>query len=144
MIRVLATGKMKDRRLADLVADFGKRIGRLAPFRIEEIRDSDPPREAKALVDLVGSKKGSELVVLLDEHGRKTSSEDMAKLLGGHGSISFLIGGPDGHGDTARERADRVIRLSTMTFTHEMARMILVEQIYRGLSILRNMPYHRR
>ena len=60
------------------------------------------------------------------------------------GSISFLIGGPDGLGPAARERSTRTFRLSSMTLTHEMARTLLIEQIYRGLSILRGKPYHRR
>ncbi len=57
--------------------------------------------------------------------------------------LVFLVGGADGLTDPVRRRADRVLRLSRMTFTHEWARVLLLEQIYRGLSILRGMPYHR-
>ncbi len=144
VIRIIAVGRMKDRRLADLVADFTRRIGRLAPFSVEEVKDAGPDKEAAAMLAKLGSAAGSERVICLDEKGRELDSQGLADLLGGHGSVAFLIGGPDGHGEAVRARADRTVRLSAMTFTHEMARLILVEQVYRGLSILRGMPYHRR
>jgi 23S rRNA (pseudouridine1915-N3)-methyltransferase len=143
MIRVIAVGKMKDRRLAELTADYARRIVRLAPFETVEVRDSDPDREAVALMGKLGSPAGNELVIALDEHGPATTSADLARLLGRQGSVAFLVGGADGLGEAARRRADRLLRLSRLTLTHEMARLLLVEQIYRGLSILRNQPYHR-
>ena len=82
-------------------------------------------------------------MVALDEHGDAVTSVALSKLLGAHGDVAFLIGGADGLGPAARERADRTLRLSSMTLTHEMARLLLVEQVYRGLTILRGMPYHR-
>ena len=91
----------------------------------------------------LGSARGRQLVVALDEHGEDLTSREFASLIGGHGGISFLIGGADGLGDEARTRAERTVRLSSMTLTHEMARVLLTEQIYRGLSILKGKPYHR-
>jgi len=143
MIRIVAVGKIRDRRLADLVRDFGRRISAMAPFEVVEVRDTTPEKEAAAMVGQLGSPAGSGLVVALDEGGQEISSQGLARLLAGHGQVAFLLGGPDGLGAAARQRADRTLRLSTLTLTHEMARLLLVEQIYRGLAILRNHPYHR-
>ena len=143
MIRILAVGKMKDKRLAALVVDLLKSTRPLAKTEIVEIRDSDPEREGREMVDRLGSSRGNQLVVALDEHGDAVTSVDLSKLLSAHGDVAFLIGGADGLGPAARERAGRTLRLSSMTLTHEMARLLLVEQVYRGLTILRGMPYHR-
>ena len=143
MIRLVAVGKMKDRQLADLVTEFARRISGLAPFEILEVRDSKPEREARDLLARLESQAGRSFVIALDEKGEEISSRGLAQLLGQHGSLAFLIGGTDGLGQAARQRADRILRLSAMTLTHEMARLLLTEQIYRGLCILRNKPYHR-
>jgi len=143
LIRVIAVGKTKDRRLADLAADYLRRCLPMAPVSVLEIRDSSPEKEGREMAAKLGSSAGNELVVAMDERGEDLTSEALSRLLGRHGSISFLIGGADGLGAGARERAGRTIRLSAMTLTHEMARVLLLEQIYRGLSILRGRPYHR-
>jgi len=144
MITIIAVGKLKDRRLADLIAEYGRRIGGLAPVEFVEVKDSDPEREAEAMIRRLGSPTGSGLVVALDEHGEDITSEKLAKLLGAHGKVAFLVGGADGLGQTIRQRADRTLRLSSLTLTHEMARLLASEQVYRALTILRNQPYHRR
>jgi len=143
MIRIIAAGKIKDKRLAGLLDDFLKRIRVMASVEVVEVRDSAPDREGKDMAARLGSAHGSQLVVALDEHGEDLTSRKFAEMLGGHGGISFLIGGADGLGDEARARAGRTVRLSSMTLTHEMARVLLAEQVYRGLSILRGKPYHR-
>ena len=143
MIRIVAVGRMKDRRLAALLEDYLKRIRPLAPAEVVELKDTGPEREGRDMVARLGSARGKELVVALDERGESVSSRELSGLLGKHGTIAFLVGGADGLGAAARERADRTVRLSRMTLTHEMARVLLAEQIYRGLSILRGLPYHR-
>ncbi len=143
MIRIVAVGKMKDRRLAALLEDYLQRIRALAPVEVIELKDQDPEKEARAMVAKLGSARGRGHVVALDERGEDVTSRDLARLLGEHGGLSFLVGGADGLGSAARERADRTLRLSSLTLTHEMARTLLAEQVYRGLSILRGKPYHR-
>jgi 23S rRNA (pseudouridine1915-N3)-methyltransferase len=143
MIRIIAVGKMKDRRLAALAEDFLKRIRPMAPVEIVEIKDARPEKEGREMVAKLGSATGAGLTVAMDERGDDLTSEQLSRLLGEHGGISFLVGGADGLGDEAVARADRAVRLSSMTLTHEMARVLLLEQIYRGLSILRGKPYHR-
>lgn len=143
MIRVLAVGKLKDRRLSDLAADYGRRIRPLARLEIVELRDQTPEKEARQLLDRLAAPDGHELVIALDERGEPRNSEGLAEVLGQHGSVTFLVGGADGITDEVRRRADLVLRLSQLTLTHEWARVLLLEQIYRGLTILRGMPYHR-
>ncbi len=143
MIRVLAVGKLRDRRLRALVDEYARRLRPLAPFEIVELRDAGPDREAADMLGRLGSRRGSELVVALDERGDEIDSRGLADLLGRHGSVAFLIGGADGLGTAARERADRTLRLSALTLPHEIARLLLAEQLYRAVTILRGMPYHR-
>jgi len=139
MIRLLAVGKLKDPNLAALCADFERRIGRWAALEIVELKDQDPVREAAAML----ARLGAGPVHALDERGEALTSRAVSKLLAAHGAPTFLIGGPDGLGDAALSRADRRLSLSPLTFTHETARYLLLEQIYRGLAIARGHPYHR-
>jgi 23S rRNA (pseudouridine1915-N3)-methyltransferase len=143
VIRIVAVGKLKDRRLADLAADYLARLRPLARCDVLELKDQTPEKEARQLLDRLGPPGGHELVVALDERGQDRDSRGLAELLGQHGSVAFLIGGADGLTGTVRARADLVLRLSAMTLTHEWARVLLLEQVYRGLTILRGMPYHR-
>lgn len=143
MIRIIAVGKVRDKRLAGLMDDYLKRIRVMAPVEVVEVRDSTSEREDRDLAGKLGSAGGRQMVVAMDELGEDLTSLGISELLGAHGGISFVIGGADGLGPEVRARAGRVVRLSSMTFTHEMARVLLAEQIYRGLSILRGKPYHR-
>lgn len=143
MIRIIAVGKLKNRDLASLADDYRQRLRHFTQLDVLELRDQGPPREARQMLDQLGRSGTSTHVVALDERGRDLTSQDLARALGAHGSICFLVGGADGLTDTVRERADLVLSLSRLTFTHEMARVVLLEQIYRGFTILRNLPYHR-
>ena len=143
MLRIIAVGKMKDKRLAGLVSDFLDRCRPLARVEVVQIKDSDPDREGRDMVQKLGSPPAEAKWSPWTRRGTAMTSQQFAGLLGKHGDISFLIGGPDGLGTAARERATMTLRLSSMTLTHELARVLLAEQIYRGLSILRGLPYHR-
>lgn len=143
MLRIFAVGKMKDQRLAGLLQDYLKRCRPMAPVEVIEVKDSSQPKEDRDLATKINATPGTGLIVAMDERGAELTSADFAQLLAGTGSISFVIGGADGLGPQIRSLAQRQVRLSSLTFTHEMARMLLAEQIYRGLSILRGKPYHR-
>ncbi len=143
MIRIVAVGKLKNKSLAALAEDYLKRCGGMVPCEVVTIKDTGPAREGREMLRKLGSPAGNELVIALDERGEEVSSHQLADLLGRYGKIAFLIGGADGLGPAARQRAARTVRLSALTFTHEMAQVLLLEQIYRGLCILRNRPYHR-
>jgi len=155
MIRIVAVGKLKNKSLAALAEDYLKRCGGMVPCEVVTIKDTGPAREGHEMLRKLGSPAGNELVIALDERGEKVTSHQLADLLGRYGKIAFLIGGADGLGPAARQRAARTVRLSALTraartvrlsaltLTHEMAQVLLLEQIYRGLCILRNRPYHR-
>ncbi|GIL79936.1 hypothetical protein Vretifemale_9180 [Volvox reticuliferus] len=87
-----------------------------------------------------------DFVVVLDERGKELRSEDLAYLIAAAGDdgrpLAFCIGGPYGHSDAVRERADRVIRVSAMVLNHQVAVVVLLEQLYRAWTILRGVPYH--
>ncbi|XP_042002290.1 putative RNA methyltransferase At5g10620 isoform X2 [Salvia splendens] len=96
---------------------------------------------------VMGLIKSNEWVVMLDERGRDVSSEQMASLIAdagntGASSILFCIGGPYGHGRQLRERADVSIRLSSLVLNHEIALVVLAEQLYRAWTILKGQKYH--
>ncbi len=143
LIRIYAVGKMKDRRLADLAQDYLRRCRPMARVEVVEIKDSSNEREDQELATKLADAGSTALVVAMDEKGQEMSSDRFAKLLGSQGNISFVIGGADGLGPAVRQAARQTVRLSSMTLTHEMARMLLCEQVYRGFSILRGKPYHR-
>ncbi len=143
MLRIIVIGRCKDRRLSALADEYVARIRPLAPVEVVELKDADPRREATAMVQRLGARDPARPVIALDERGEDLTTMQLSALLGAHGGLSFLIGGADGLGDEARARADRTIRLSSLTLTHEMARVLLLEQVYRGLAILRGLPYHR-
>ena len=98
---------------------------------------------------VLGRLRGDDFVVALDERGKDLSSEGLAELLaeppGGAGRVVFLIGGPYGHSPEVRERArarGAVVRLSRMVLNHQVARLVALEQIYRGWTIIRGEKYH--
>ena len=138
-----------------LAAEYGDMIRRYAPFQETRLAPN-PKNSAKVEVQVqaegekvLGRLHGDDFVVALDERGRDVSSEDLAELVaeppGGAGRIVFLIGGPHGHSAKVRQRAHErgaVVRLSKMVLNHQIARLVALEQIYRGWTIIRGEKYH--
>jgi 23S rRNA (pseudouridine1915-N3)-methyltransferase len=155
-ISVLCVGRLSQKFLRDGAAEYASRIERYLPFRVVELKEEktkgkDSPRmirdrEGRRILDRVPP--GAYLVVLDEKGGTLTSEELAAELekhmVGGTGELVFVIGGAYGLSEEVRQAADRQLSLSAMTFTHQMARLFLFEQLYRGFSILRNEPYHNR
>jgi 23S rRNA (pseudouridine1915-N3)-methyltransferase len=152
-IRILWEGKTKDLHLRAIQQDLAGRIGHFTNLSLEELpipRGANKARRAglstaeqTLLEKLRGAKK-----VLLDERGRERTSQEFADWLGQEGlrgtrELAFLIGGPDGFSEAFRQQADLLLALSRMTLTHDLARTLLLEQIYRGFTILRGFPYPR-
>jgi 23S rRNA (pseudouridine1915-N3)-methyltransferase len=152
-IRVIGEGKTKDAHLRALAADYEKRIAHFVDIAIEETRparargpraqDALSADEKRLLEKLRGSTK-----VFLDERGREWTSRELAEWLGdqalrGARDVAFLVGGPEGFSDAFRKEADQLLALSRMTLTRDWARVLLLEQIYRGFTILRGYPYPR-
>jgi 23S rRNA (pseudouridine1915-N3)-methyltransferase len=142
---IIAVGKIKERGIREAIDDYRARVGRHFPIDEVEVRDAPPAELAVALQKRLGSPGH---VVALDVEGKTMTSHGFARWLDlrmsqGKGKIIFVIGGADGLPEPVRARADEKLSLSTMTLPHRLARLFLVEQLYRAVTILRNEPYAR-
>ncbi len=152
-IRILWEGKTKDPNLRAVQQDLASRIEHFVPLSVEELpaqRGSSHARKGgltsaeRALLEkLRGTTK-----ILLDERGREQTSQEFSAWLGkqalqGSRELAFLIGGPDGFSSAFRAEADVLLGLSRLTLTRDLARTILLEQIYRAFTMLRGYPYPR-
>ena len=140
-IRLLMLGKTRRPEINALLADYLKRIGRACPIEVTEVRD-----EEAALRKLEAERAAT--VLLLDAGGKVYDSGAFAKWLGeqrdrGTREIVFVCGDADGFPETLRKRVKQNISLSAMTYSHELARVMLAEQIYRAFAILSGSPYPR-
>lgn len=149
-ICINAIGKISEREILSLMQDYTKRIK--WDFKVNEFNNSQNSSSdvAKAQeAQLLWSKcESSDFVIAMDERGQELTSVEFSKLLSdlenkGVNRVTFLIGGADGHSDETRKKANKILSLSKMTMPHKIARLILVEQIYRAFSIAQNHPYHR-
>ena len=154
---IYCIGKLKEPYLRDGVAEFVKRLQPYGGAIITEVPESklgDKPSSSdkqKALYDegqrLLKYCTPQSFVVLLDVYGKQMSSEELAKRISaleiqGCSEMVFFIGGAFGVSEELRQRAQWTLSISPMTFTHQMVRLVLVEQLYRACKINRNEPYH--
>jgi 23S rRNA (pseudouridine1915-N3)-methyltransferase len=141
-VKVVFAGRVRNSFAAEGISEYEKRI---SPFaRIELIDLKGKAKRGKGATDSqMVQKAGTGLKVALDPAGKPVSSEDMAVILRDTGSVGFLIGGPDGLTPETTGACDLVISLSRMTLTGEMAKLLLMEQVYRALTMLNKHPYHR-
>jgi 23S rRNA (pseudouridine1915-N3)-methyltransferase len=138
-IRLLMLGKTRRAELRAVIDDYVKRISRSSPIEVLEVRDGEA-----ATKKLDGDRAAT--AVLLDASGKSFASEAFAKWLGelrdrGTRELIFVCGDADGFPAALRERVAHKISLSPMTFSHELARAMLAEQLYRALAILSGSPY---
>jgi 23S rRNA (pseudouridine1915-N3)-methyltransferase len=138
-LRLLMLGKMRRTELRAVLDDYVKRIGRSCPIEVNEVRD-----EAAAGKKLDAARAAT--LVLLDAAGKNLDSNALAKWLGeqrdrGTREIIFLCGDADGFPESLRQRAQQKLSLSAMTYSHELARVMLAEQLYRAFAILSGSPY---
>ena len=138
-MRILAVGKVRKGWVAEGVALYRKRLPGL---ELLELRDGGRAREAEAIA---AELHPGERLVALSEEGQTYTSEGLAQALEGSGSerLAFVIGGADGLDPAIKARAQWRLSLSPLTFPHELARLLLLEQLYRALSIPQGGPYHR-
>lgn len=143
-IKIAWIGKTKEAAIVALTEEYFKRIGRFVPVEAVTLRD-----EADLLAKFgAGSKAATKsTLVLMDSRGKELSSEQFAKFLRDHQDrnplpLVFAIGGADGFSAEARSAAQSVISLGKMTLAHELARVVLLEQVYRAFTILKGHPYH--
>ena len=144
-INLIVVGKLKERFLVEGVAEYVKRLQKFARLEVREVPECRTvEEEGQKILSLVP--KDSWLCVL-DVSGAALSSEDFAKKIAalnvdGVSNLTFVIGGAFGLSDELRRAASFRLSLSKLTFTHQMARLVLVEQIYRAFKINRHEPYH--
>jgi len=138
-IRVLAVGKLRKGWLTEGVALYRKRLPGL---EVLELRDAGMAREAEAIRLAL---RPQEQLVVLTEEGQRLDSLALAARLEGSGSerLAFVIGGADGLDPALKAAATWQLSLSPLTFPHELARLLLLEQLYRAVSIQQGGPYHR-
>ncbi len=140
-IKIVSVGKIKNKPFLSLTSEYIKRIRRYAAIELLEIKDSNREEECSRLASIVEKEKGYSIA--LSEDGRELSSREFASHLSGiHRKIVLVIGGPDGLTEEFKRQTDMVMSLSRMTFPHEMARMLLSEQVFRALNILNGGKYH--
>ena len=152
-IKLICVGTIKEKFHRDEINEFLKRLQRFAKVEIievdeEKIKDKASPKdEANVLIKegqrLLSKIKDSEYVFLLDLHGEDFASKMNSILNEGYSTIDFVIGGSFGLSDELRKRANFALKISPMTFTHQMTRIITLEQIYRSFKINANETYHK-
>ena len=145
-LKIVWIGKTKEPAIAALTEEYLRRISRYVPVEGIALRDE------AALLEMCGGaavKKGvgKSTLILLDSRGKEYSSEELAKFLGDYQlrnplPLVFAVGGADGFGTEARSAAQQMISLGKMTLPHELARVVLLEQVYRAFTILKRHPYH--
>ena len=150
-LQVLGIGKIREPYFREAVEEYSRRIGHYIPIRVrdaaKEISGSDQDLET-AYSRLKREHLKADLRVALDRKGRAMSSKELAQwlekaMLDSVGLVSFILGGPYGLAPSALEDSDQAVSLGPMTFPHQMARLILVEQVYRAFTIMRGEPYHK-
>ncbi len=151
-VRVIAVGKDRSGLYAPAVAEYAERLQRYLRFELVEVpearRHAGTPQareeEGSSLLARVGAR---DRVVALDERGREHTSVELARRveawLAGGRDVALVVGGSDGLAPAVLERADETLALSRMTLAHRLARLVLVEQLYRAMTIVRGEPYHK-
>jgi 23S rRNA (pseudouridine1915-N3)-methyltransferase len=136
-------GKTKSPAIQSLTAEYVKRLNQYAELESISLKDED------ALLRLCGreGRGPRKRLVLLDSRGKQLSSEDLAEFIRSHQQsnplpLTFAVGPADGFGEDVRRQADFVLSLGKMTLAHELARVVLLEQLYRAFTILKGHPYH--
>jgi 23S rRNA (pseudouridine1915-N3)-methyltransferase len=153
-IKLLAIGKTDDKNLMQLIDTYQKRLQHYIKFDLEIIPDlknaknlSETQQKEKEGALILNKLQNTDQLVLLDDKGSSFSSIEFSKYLqkkmnSGIKQLVLIIGGPYGFSDAVYQKATGKISLSKMTFSHQMIRLFVVEQLYRGFTILKNEPYH--
>lgn len=152
-IKVVCVGKIKDNYLTQGISEYLKRLSGYCSVEIIELKDEkigndeDKIREIETnkIIDKIGEK---DYVILLDLKGKQLASEELANKMdnlisSGVGNYCFIIGGSLGVSDKLRNKANFLLSFSKLTFTHQMIRLFLLEQIYRSFKIINNEVYHK-
>ncbi len=158
MISIICVGRIKEKYWNDAIAEYTKRLSRYTKLQVIEVADEKTPDGAsEAICDQIKKKEADRILKALDENafvctleikGKRFTSEGFADFIKerqvkGDSHIQFVIGGSLGLHESILKRSDMAISFSDMTFPHQMMRVILLEQIYRGYRIINGEPYHK-
>lgn len=145
-INIVAVGKIKEKYLVQGINEYLKRLSKFCKVDVREVNEElSVEKEGDNLLKRIP--KGT-YVIVLDLQGKECTSEEFADVfdraqINGYSKFSIVIGGSDGLSDEVRQQANMLLSMSKMTFTHQMARFIILEQIYRAMKINNNEPYHK-
>lgn len=150
-INVIAIGKIKEKYFVDAIGEYLKRSSRYADVRVLELPEAPPTKsvEEQKKIESAGLlAKATGFIIAMDFRGKEMSSESLAtfvqnKCAEGVSEFSFLIGGSHGHTDELRKSVDMLLSFGANTFPHQLFRVMLLEQVYRILSINAGSPYHK-
>ncbi|NLJ95001.1 MAG: 23S rRNA (pseudouridine(1915)-N(3))-methyltransferase RlmH [Clostridiaceae bacterium] len=149
MIRIICIGKMKEKGMKSLEQDYVKRIQRFNKCEIIELKEANSSYDQDKIIKdeserLLKAVRNDEYLILFDIKSKQMDSCAFASVLAKAGSkIAVVIGGSIGFNDQVRKRANKIISLSEMTFPHLLARIMILEQVYRSYKILNNQKYHK-
>ena len=152
LFRIIWVGKTRNTHLRALSEDYFSRLSRFVRCEIVEIRESAAASAREGIEDegsrIISALKPDALTVLLDVDGETNNSHDIGEAVRkwqnqGVRQVEFIIGGHHGHAETLRRKARTTWSLSRLTFTHEMARVLLLEQLYRAYTIIGGLPYQK-
>lgn len=153
-IKIIAIGKTDNKQLMQLIEEYQKRLAHYIKFEFKIIPDiknaknlSESQQKEKEGILILKELITTDQLVLLDEKGHEFRSLEFSRFLqkkmnSGIKQLVFVIGGPYGFSDTVYKKAQGKVSLSKMTFSHQMIRLFMVEQLYRAFTILKNEPYH--
>lgn len=157
-ITIIAVGKVREKYMQEGIKEFRKRLSGYSTLQLVEISDERSPEKlSEREMDIVKAKEGNKIlskipknayVISLVIEGKQISSEDLSKkiddiMVSGINNIYFLVGGSLGLSKEVVKRSDHKLSFSKMTFPHQLMRLILLEQIYRGFKIMKGEPYHK-
>lgn len=149
MIKVICVGKIKDKNLKNLIDDYYKRISKYVNVQIIEIKDEnenydETKRESKEIENYLDNKNYN---IALDRLGKNINSIEFSNLIDktfiNYSNITFIIGGSLGLDKTILDKCNMILSFSSLTFPHQLFRLMLLEQIYRSFKILNNERYHK-
>jgi len=140
-IKLLVIGKLKEKTYRDRINEYIKWINKDIPIELIFFKDNTEDKISKKLSSHITHQ---DHVICISEEGEKQSSIGFSEFIFDiTRNLIFIVGGPDGHPKDIKEKANQILSLSKMTFPHEMALLILTEQIYRAISIKKGSKYHR-
>ena len=157
-ITVICVGKIKEKYLKDAISEYSKRLSKFSSFEIKEVADEKAPENLSPAEEVIiknregdrilGQIRDNQYVITLEIDGETTDSPGFAGSLDklfieGKSNICFIIGGSLGLSEAVCKRSDRHLSFSSMTFPHQLMRVILLEQIYRSFKIINGEPYHK-